>query len=130
MKVIIAGSRGLTDIALVESAVRMSCFEISAVLCGMAQGIDLLGKEWADARGITVLERPAEWRPSGKLDLDAGFKRNQTMADEADGLIAIWDGRSGGTKDMIKRAKKKGLAMCVIDLKIPQTTNSVLNLFD
>ncbi len=127
MKTIIAGSRSLTDIALIDSAVRMSCFDVTAVLCGMAAGIDLLGKRWADERGILVLERPAAWRVNGVLNMNAGFERNQTMADEANALIAIWDGHSGGTKDMIKRAKKAGLALCVIDLKIKKTTQSIID---
>ena len=31
------------------------------------------------------------------------------MADYADALIAFWDGRSSGTRDMIRRAEEKGL---------------------
>ena len=35
------------------------------------------------------------------------------MADSADALIAIWDGKSVGTKDMIRRARKTGLTVFV-----------------
>lgn len=41
----------------------------------------------------------------------AGIMRNAVMADNADALIAYWDGISRGTKNMIDEARKKGLAV-------------------
>ena len=35
--------------------------------------------------------------------------RNRQMAENADALIAYWDGESRGTKNMIEEAKKRGL---------------------
>jgi hypothetical protein len=35
------------------------------------------------------------------------------MARYADALVAIWDGRSTGTADMIKKAQKSGLQVWV-----------------
>ena len=43
--------------------------------------------------------------------------RNRAMADTATHLIAFYDGKSRGTKDMIEVAKKKGLEVTVIDVK-------------
>ena len=37
--------------------------------------------------------------------------RNAVMADNADALIAYWDGISRGTKNMIDEARKRGLAV-------------------
>jgi hypothetical protein len=48
----------------------------------------------------------ADWDKHGKA---AGPIRNQQMAQEADGLIAFWDGKSRGTKDMIQKALNYGL---------------------
>ena len=36
------------------------------------------------------------------------------MADHADMLIAFWDGKSRGTQNMIKTARKAGLSVRVI----------------
>ena len=97
-------------------AVTMSGFDISEVVCGMARGVDLLGKSWAEKEGVLVKEMPANWRPDGprgKLDRAAGYKRNIAMGNYADALIAIWDGKSDGTRHMIQIARAKGLKVFV-----------------
>ncbi len=74
----------------------------------MADGVDLIGKEWAEMNRIPVIEMPAIWRPAPdyKLNLKAGKERNVEMAKIGDALIAIWDGHSSGTKHMIKTMKR------------------------
>ena len=42
--------------------------------------------------------------------------RNQQMSDYADALIAIYDGVSNGTKNMIEIAKKDGLEVFVYEI--------------
>lgn len=106
MKVIIAGSRGITDIRLVEKAIQSSEFNITEVVCGCARGVDTLGKDWAISNNIPVTYFPAKWDTYGK---SAGYIRNSKMANYADALIAIWDGKSKGTKHMIDLANKNGL---------------------
>lgn len=110
MKVIIAGSRSISDPKLIEEAIKQSGFDITEVVCGMARGVDILGKVWADRNSIPVSNFEPDWDYHG---LKAGFIRNQEMADYADGLIAVWDGISRGTKDMIDRATKKGLKVFI-----------------
>lgn len=103
MKVIIAGSRSISDLACVEQAARYSGFEFSEVVCGMAPGADKLGYEWAKSQDIPVKEFPAKWRDKdGVLDRAAGFHRNTAMAQYADALVAVWDGKSNGTGHMIR----------------------------
>lgn len=110
MKVIIAGSRSMTNYEVVKQAVNESGFVISEVVCGMARGVDLLGREWALRNSVLVKEMPADWNRFGK---SAGYKRNVQMAEVADALIAIWDGVSRGTKHMIDIAKNKGLLVYI-----------------
>jgi hypothetical protein len=98
MKVIIAGSRDIQDYTLVEEAVVTSGFEITEVVCGMARGIDLLGKEWAKKNSKLCTEFPARWQQYGNA---AGPFRNLEMGKYADALIAIWNQKSVGTKHMI-----------------------------
>jgi RES domain-containing protein len=110
MRTIIAGSRDIDDMKLLESAIAESKMDITIVVCGEARGVDWLGKEWAISRNIPVHSFPANWSLHGK---SAGFIRNTEMAENADALIAVWDGESRGTKMMIDIAKKKGLKVFV-----------------
>ncbi|MFD1444284.1 hypothetical protein [Thermoactinomyces vulgaris] len=57
-------------------------------------------------RGHKIARYPAEWKKYGKK---AGPLRNAKMAENADALVAFWDGKSRGTKDMIETAKRRGL---------------------
>lgn len=117
MKVIIAGGREITDLRQVQAAMNMAdLFGIAPteVVCGGARGVDTLGGDWADTRGIPVkLFRP-KWRDAdGTYYPNAGHLRNSDMAAYADALVAVWDGCSTGTRDMIKKARKRGLLVWV-----------------
>lgn len=113
MKTIIAGSRNVTDPDIIEKAVTESGFEITEVIEGGAKGVDTIAREWAQKRPITVTEYKANWAKFGKA---AGPIRNKTMADNADALIAVWDGESRGTKNMIELARKLGLKVFIYNL--------------
>lgn len=106
MKVIIAGSRFITDYNLVVLAVKESGFDITEVVCGAANGVDSLGERYAKENGIKLSYFYADWKGLGKL---AGIKRNEQMGNYGEALIAVWDGKSPGTKHMINFAKKKKL---------------------
>lgn len=116
MKVIIAGSRSLLGIDLVEQAVNSSGFDITEVVSGHCpKGIDSSGEDWAFINQIPVKPFPAEWHKYGKYK--AGFIRNHQMGDYAEALIAIWDGKSGGTKDMVDYMRKLGKPVYVMEVK-------------
>ena len=103
MKVIIAGLRTFQNYEIVEKAINESGFEINEVVCGCALGVDSLGECWGIKNDIPISRFTAEWRIFGK---GAGPIRNQQMAEYGDTLIAIWDGESRGTGDMVRRMKK------------------------
>ena len=110
MKLIIAGSRTITSYALVRQAIidsglwRDYKHELE-IVCGMARGVDLLGKQFAERNGLVCHEFPADWDKHGKA---AGHIRNKEMGDFADALVAIWNGRSRGAQGMIQYMKKLG----------------------
>jgi len=114
VKTIVAGSRTIKDKSLVAYVIKRSGFKITEVVSGRAKGVDTLGEEVAHDLGVSVKPFPANWNKHGKA---AGYIRNQEMADYAEALIAIWDGKSRGTRDMISRAKKKGLKVFVHNLQ-------------
>ena len=97
MNVIIAGSRYINDPQVLEDALRLINHAlITRVISGHASGVDALGERWAKSKGLYVSIYPAS----------AGPKRNQEMIERADMLLAVWDGESRGTKDIIRKAKR------------------------
>jgi len=81
------------------------------VVSGTAKGADRLGERFARERGYRIERFPADWNRDGYA---AGPVRNAQMAENADALIAFWDGQSRGTKNMIENARRKGLGVRVI----------------
>ena len=113
-KVIIAGGRTFQNYEVLRDFCD-KCLSRKAkthqieVLSGCCRGADILGQEYARKNGFSIWYMPANWR-DGK---SAGPQRNQLMAENADALIAFWDGRSRGTKNMIEIAKKLKLLIRV-----------------
>ena len=73
------------------------------IVCGEALGADSLGKFYAQRKGYNVRSYPADWNKYGK---SAGIRRNKQMAEVADALVAFWDGKSRGTKNMIEQMRR------------------------
>ncbi len=112
MKLIIAGSRNITDIDIVLKALitLVPLNRVKEVVSGTARGVDKLGERWAQTMKVPIKKFPANWDKFGK---SAGYRRNEEMAQYADALLAIWDGESKGTKHMIDLANKYGLKIYV-----------------
>lgn len=111
MKTIIAGSRSAKQ-EHVKEGIDSCPFtqQITEVFCGEARGADRLGRQWAYHQHIPVRSFPANWTEYG---ISAGIKRNIEMVDNAEALIAIWDGKSKGTHHVIEYARKKNLQVYV-----------------
>ncbi len=105
MRVIIAGSRTLTDYQEVCRAMSDFGEDVTEVLSGCQRGADRMGEIWAAQRRIPIRRFPADWDKWGHR---AGPRRNQQMAQQADALVAVWDGSSSGTADMIRKAQAWG----------------------
>lgn len=118
MRIIICGSRHLTrhDYPLLERAMRLVQVKhgwiVTEIVCGEARGGDRHGRRWAKANGVPVTPFPADWGASDDPNPEAGFTRNEAMAVYAadpsgpgGACLALWDGHSPGTADMLARAK-------------------------
>lgn len=103
MKVIVAGSRDIVDRGAVGRAILSCPFEITEIVSGTARGVDSIAENIAATKGYPTKLFPADWDKYGK---PAGAIRNKEMADYADALIAVWDGQSRGTKNMIETMNK------------------------
>lgn len=123
MRLIIAGGRDVPkDRAdrLVFEAVQASGFAadnaIACIINGGAGGIDAAARRlykntFRDrARNCMLMTVEADWKTHGRA---AGPIRNRVMAQHADALVAIWDGKSPGTKNIIAEAEARGLKIYI-----------------
>lgn len=119
MKVIIAGTRTFNDYDLLcEECDRMLTDKVEYILSGLARGADELGQRYATDRGYKVLQFPPAWNLYGRK---AGPMRNRLMAEEADGAIVFWDGKSRGTMNMIDEMKRLKKPCYVFRYDVPVT---------
>lgn len=114
-KVIIAGCRDFTDYELLREKcdyhLQNLRLEDIVIVSGHASGADSLGERYAQERGFQLETYPADWQAHGRA---AGPIRNAKMANVAHALIAFWDGKSRGTKNMIETARKYNLKVAVV----------------
>lgn len=122
MRVIIAGSRHFRDQAVLNAAMDVAdaCGIVpTLVLSGCAQGVDRMGERWAEHRHRNprpaVERHPAEWEKHGKA---AGPMRNSEMVNNADALVALWDGESSGTADILRKARVRGLRIVCVTVQV------------
>lgn len=113
MRCIIAGGRDFDNYDLLQE----KCDLIFAnkkpdeIVSGCAKGADALGILYANSKNIFCKRFPALWLTYGNA---AGPIRNRQMAEYATHLIAFWDGKSRGTKNMIDVAKEFNLPTRII----------------
>lgn len=120
LKTIIAGCRHIASYQEVRKAIEDSGFNITEVVCGEARGVDSLGKKYALTNSIPVKSFPANWNKYGR---GAGSIRNRQMAEYAEALIAVWDGYSTGTGNMITNARSLGLKVFIYIVKDAESCN-------
>ena len=107
MKLIIAGCRDYNDYAFFKSIIDQYLKDLDLskieIVHGNASGVDSMADYYANERNIKVTKFPAEWESLGRK---AGPIRNRKMAEYGDYLIAFWDNKSRGTKNMIEEIRK------------------------
>ena len=105
IKLLVAGSRGCTNYTMAAEMITAAKVNewrkyeniVTEIVSGTANGGDKMGELYARQRNIAIKLFPAAWDIYGSR---AGYIRNQQMAEYADVLIALWDGKSPGTKNM------------------------------
>ena len=101
MKVAVIGSRGLT----IDNLEKYLPKETTEIISGGAKGIDACAREYAVSHGIKLTEFLPEYEKYGK---NAPLKRNITIIEAADVVLAFWDGKSRGTKFVIEKCREVG----------------------
>ncbi len=102
MKVAVVGSRGLR----VEHLEDYLPKDTTEIVSGGARGVDTSAREYALRHGLKLTEYLPEYRRYGRA---APLKRNITIIENSDLVLAFWDGRSRGTKYVIDNCKKQNV---------------------
>lgn len=107
MRVAVVGSRNLTvkDLGVYLPE------DVTEIVSGGAKGIDSCAREYALAHGIKLTEFLPEYSRYGR---SAPIKRNITIIENADLVLAFWDGSSRGTKFVIDECKKRGVPVKIL----------------
>ena len=98
MKLAIIGSRGITELG-------GEIPECSTIISGGAKGVDQAAERYAQENNIQMEIHLPEYQRYGR---GATHVRNKLIVDSADFVIAVWDGKSRGTKSVIEYCKKQG----------------------
>ena len=109
MKVAVIGSREL----MVDN---LECYlpdETTEIVSGGARGIDTCARNYAIQNGLKLTEFLPEYNKYGR---SAPLRRNITIIEHADLVVAFWDGKSRGTKFVIDNCKKMNKPVKVVIL--------------
>ncbi len=79
---------------------------------GGAVGADSMAERYANENGFDILVIKPDWKKDGRR---AGFSRNSEIVKYSDHLFAFVDKPTGGSYDTIKKARKKGMMVNIID---------------
>ena len=103
-KLMIFGSRSITELETVKQAYQEANLEAIEIVSGGAPGVDRLVETLALSLQLPCRVFPADWKTYKKA---AGMIRNGEMVAYCTQGIGIWDGRSKGTLNTIQRLEKK-----------------------
>ena len=109
MKIAVVGSRGFKDEDFIfeklHDETKYLKLEGYTIVSGGARGVDTFAENFAKEINLKTKIFKPDWDKYGKR---AGFLRNELIINEADKVIAFWDGTSKGTKHSIDLAIKAG----------------------
>ena len=118
MRIVIAGSRGFEDYALLEQTLEHILdkqIEPVELVSGHAKGADLLAERYAKENKLPIHIIKPDWKTYGR---SAGPIRNRQMLDyakeESPLVVAFWDGQSKGTRNTIETARSLGIAIEIV----------------
>ena len=109
MRIAVIGSRNL-EIQNLEDYLPP---ETTEIISGGAKGIDRCARIYALKHNIRLTEYLPEYNRYGR---SAPLKRNLQIIQNADLVLAFWDGKSKGTAFVIQQCRKTGIPLQIITL--------------
>ena len=111
-RVAVVGSRGIGSADLRKYIPE----DAAIILSGGARGVDRLAEAYAREHGLGLEVLLPDYELFGKT---APLIRDRQIVDKADLVVAIWDGKSPGTRYTVEYAKAQGVP---VRLFIPKQT--------
>lgn len=102
MKVAVIGSRSL----MIDDFSEYLPENTTEIISGSARGIDASVKQYALKHHLPYREYLPDYRRYGRT---APLKRNITIIENADLVLAFWDGLSTGTAYVIRKCRETGV---------------------
>ena len=135
MNLIVAGGRNFNNsqlgFKLIDAVTANTHKSEITIVCGKAAGGDTCGEEWYELHkheGVQISYHIPNWdnieeegavvkynRFGKPYNAVAGHWRNSDMENTCTHLLAFWDQKSKGTRDMITKIKKSGKPYRVFD---------------
>ncbi|MBE7037081.1 MAG: DUF2493 domain-containing protein [Ruminococcaceae bacterium] len=117
-KIVIGGCRDFDDYEFFKVKVDAYLETVRdkdiTILSGHCSGVDQMAERYAKERHLKLLIFPAEWNLYGR---SAGPIRNEKMVQQAETVIAFWNGKSRGTKSLIHLATQYGRNLEVVPIQ-------------
>ncbi len=110
MKVAVIGSRNL-EVAELGKYLPEGVTEI---VSGGARGIDTCARRYAQEQGLKLTEFLPDYEQFGR---SAPIRRNVTIVEYSDLVLAFWDGESRGTRFVIEQCRKTGKPIKIFQIK-------------
>lgn len=116
-RIIVCGGKEFNDAELLQNTLDsiIPDFDFVEIISGHAKGADSLAEEYAETHGIKCTVFPADWKRYGR---GAGPVRNKQMLlyalETSTLVVAFWNGKSRGTKNMITQAQKAGVDVRIV----------------
>jgi hypothetical protein len=115
-RILMIGSRTWTDFQTIETVVKTLNPKKHIIISGGAEGADKCSIDFAIKHGFRFEEHPANWRPDGVYNPQAGFERNAYMIGRNPTKVyAFRKNLSGGTSHTLRLADKKNIPVKIFD---------------
>lgn len=112
-RIALIGSRELENKIQLRRAAKTFLLQYPNIelVSGGAKGADQIAEELAEEMGLKITIFFPNYHEHGKI---APLLRNCQIVNEADIILAIWDGKSKGTAHTLGLARQKGIPIYII----------------
>jgi len=105
----VVGGRYFTDYNTV--AKELAKYQFASLVSGGATGVDTIAYKYAKIHSIPIRVFYPDWQKYGK---SAGPLRNKQIIQNANHVLAFWDGLSRGTRSSIQLARTHNVPLTII----------------
>ena len=109
MRVGVVGSRSITTLNLEDYLPE----DTTTIVSGGARGVDTCARQYARAHGIPLLEFLPDYDRYGR---SAPLRRNVTIVENSDFVLAFWDGKSRGTMHTVGECERQSVPCRIVKI--------------